>query len=145
MTIIRARERSPRQHTKHALRLSLIVAVLAFVFPATVLADLNQTTTLSTSNPTNLNLDTGTTSSSGGDIQFSSSGITPQGNATAVNAFLFATTSKLTSVTELEVSLYPGYAKTEIPSSILQANDMFYVRTNGNNYSVLLVTATVMV
>jgi len=127
---------------KHALRLRLIVPVFAFSFPATVLADLNQTTTLSTSSPTNLNLDTGATASSGGDIQFSSSGITPQGNATAVNAFILATVAKLNSLTELEMSFFPGYAKTEIPSSILQVNDMFYVRTNGSNYSALLVTAT---
>ena len=66
-----------------------MTVVLAFtfpaIFPATILADLSQTTTLSISSPTNLNLDTGATTNSGGDIQFSSSGMTPQGTATAVN------------------------------------------------------------
>ncbi len=56
---------------KHALRLRRIVSLLAFIFPAIALADLSQTATLSISSPTNLNLDTGATSNSGGDIQFS--------------------------------------------------------------------------
>ena len=45
---------------------------LALIFPAAAFADLSQTTTLSNSSPTDLNLDTGATAGSGGDLQFSS-------------------------------------------------------------------------
>ena len=67
--------------------------------------------------------------------------MTPQGTATAVNAMIFATATKLNDLTSLEVSLYPGYSNTELLFSILQVNDLFYVRTNGNHYAALLVTA----
>jgi hypothetical protein len=40
-------------------------------------------------------IDTGAVASSGGDIQYSASGLTPQGNATAVNAMILATATKL--------------------------------------------------
>ncbi len=120
----------------------LIISLIVIICPAIALADLTQTTTLSISNSTNLNLDTGATASSGGDIQYSASGITPQGNATAVNAMIFATTAKLNSLIELEVSLYPGYSKAEIPSTLVKVNDLIYVKTNGGHYAALLVTAT---
>jgi uncharacterized protein (TIGR03437 family) len=119
----------------------LIISLIAILCPAIALAELDQTTTLSTSSSSNLDLDTGATSSSGGDIQFSASGITPQGNATAVNAMIFATAAKLNSLIELEVSLYPGFSQAELPSSTLKVGDLFYVKTNGSNYAALLVTA----
>ena len=73
------------KRTRRALRARLVIPFLILAFPAALFADLNQTTVLSTSGQTNLNLETGAVSSSGGDIQFSSAGITPQGTATAVN------------------------------------------------------------
>ena len=51
------------------------IAVLAF--PIAALADLNQTTTLQAN--TTLNLETGATATSGGDILWNGSTITPQG------------------------------------------------------------------
>ncbi|MGB6943170.1 MAG: hypothetical protein WBE37_12285 [Bryobacteraceae bacterium] len=133
---------------KHALRLRRIVSLLAFIFPAIALADLSQTATLSISSPTNLSLDTGATSNSGGDIQFSSSGITPQGHATAVNAGLKSATD-LSSVSMLVVELWPGYSTATISSATLATvntplawTDSFYVHTNGGHYAKVLVTAS---
>ncbi|MGP0070753.1 MAG: hypothetical protein ACLPWF_02305 [Bryobacteraceae bacterium] len=133
---------------KHALRLRLIVPVLAFIFPAAALADLSQTTTLSISSPTNLNLDTGATSNSGGDVQFSSSGMTPQGSAKAVNVGLKSATD-LSSVSLLVVEFWPGYSTVTISSATLEAvnvplawTDSFYVHTNGGHYAKVLVTAS---
>ncbi len=133
---------------KHTLRLRLIVPVLAFIIPAIALADLSQTATLSISSPTNLNLDTGAASNSGGDIQFGSSGITPQGHATAVNVGLKSATD-LSSISMLVVELWPGYSTATISSATLAAvnaplawTDSFYVHTNGGHYAKVLVTAS---
>lgn len=133
---------------KHALQLRLIVPVLAFIFPAIALAGLTQTATLSISSPTNLNLDTGATSNSGGDIQFSSSGITPQGHAMAVNAGLKSATN-LASISMLVVELWPGYSAATISTATLETvnaplewTDSFYVHTNGGHYAKVLVTAS---
>ena len=58
-----------------------IIAVLVFAFPLAALADMTGTTTLHAN--TALNLDTGATVSSGGDILWSGSSLIPQGKATA--------------------------------------------------------------
>ena len=131
---------------KHALRLRLIIPVLAFIFPAIALADLSQTTMLSISSPTNLNLDTGATSNSGGDIQFSSSGMTPQGAATAANRG-FEEASGFASLSQPVVALWPGYSTATIPTATLETvegplTDAFYVHTNGGHYAKVLVTAS---
>jgi hypothetical protein len=97
----------------------LTLSVLTLVLPSAILADLNQTATLSTPDQTNLNLETGTVSGSGGDILFTSSGgITPQGVATAVNA-LPTTLAGFTGVSSLVVQLYPGYSSATIPAATL--------------------------
>jgi uncharacterized protein (TIGR03437 family) len=131
---------------KHALRLRPIIPVLAFIFPAIALADLSQTITLSNSSPTNLNLGTGATSNSGGDIQFSSSGMTPQGAATAANRG-FEDASGFASLSQPVVALWPGYSTATIPTATLESVegplvDAFYVHTNGGHYAKVLVTAS---
>ena len=126
---------------QRALRLSVTACIAAFLFPAIVLADLTQTSTLSLSGQTNINFDTGALGNSGGDLQFSSTGLTPQGSATSVNGSVFGVAAQVNTVTQLVLSLYPGYSKAELPSSILNVNDMFYVHTNGGHYAAALVTA----
>jgi uncharacterized protein (TIGR03437 family) len=128
-----------------SFQLYLTIPVLAFLFPATILADLSQTVTLSTSSQSNLSLDTGAVTSSGGDIQFSASGITPQGSATAVNA-LPRDASGFADLSLLLVELFPGYSSATIPAATLEATsgsamDVFYVHTNGKHYAKVLVTA----
>ncbi|HTA69741.1 MAG TPA: hypothetical protein VK776_15740 [Bryobacteraceae bacterium] len=131
-----------------ALGQRLTIPVLAVVFPAAIFADLNQTTTLSASNTTNLNFDTGAVSSSGGDIQFSSSGITPQGSAKAANVGLKSATDFATASQSI-VQFWPGYSAATIPTATLDAvnvplawSDSFYVHTNGGHYAKVLVTAS---
>jgi len=122
------------------------VCAIALVFPMAALADLNQTVTLSTSGTSNLNLDTGATASSGGDIQFSSTGITPQGNAKAINIGL-ATPASFAVVSQTVAEFYPGYSSATITIGTLETtlgtlSDEFLVHTNGGHYAKLLVTGS---
>ena len=55
------------------------LAVIAMAFPVVALAD----TTLTLSSPSTLNLDTGATVTSGGDLLWDGTNLTPQGTATA--------------------------------------------------------------
>lgn len=113
------------------------VAILALSFPIAALADLKGTPTLSAN--TALNLDTGATAASGGDILWSGSSMTPQGNAGAFNlgalgaaGFGFLTQSTLSAF---------FYSKNPIPATTLTVNDVFAVKTNGGNFAAVLVTA----
>src|SRR5579864_3559849 len=60
---------------------ALTRVLLALGFPVAALADLNQTTTLQTNQT--LNLDTGATGSSGGDLLWNGTTLAPQGAAKA--------------------------------------------------------------
>ena len=131
---------------KTSFELRLAIPVLAFLFPSTILADLSQTVTLSTSSQSNLNLETGAVTSSGGDIQFSASGITPQGSATAVNA-VPRDASGFADLSLLLVEVFPGYSSATIPAATLNATsgplkDVFFVHTNGKHYAKVLATAS---
>jgi len=95
---------------------------------------------------TNLNMDAGTTGSSGGDIVFSASGIAPVGSAqlddlTTAFGPSFSTLVSggfLVSVLTSEAT----YSTTPIPSSSLVTKEVIAVKTNGGNYAALLVTAS---
>ncbi len=119
-------------HIKKAL------AVLAFALPVTAWANLNGTPTLPAN--TALSLDTGTTSSSGGDILWSGASMTPQGKATATN-FGALGAAGFGILTQSTLSVFPGYSSAAIPASTLVVNDVFAVKTNGGNYAAVLVTA----
>jgi len=117
-------------------RSGLAIAVLALGLPITALADLSQVTPLAAN--TALNLDTGATASSGGDILWDGSTITPQGNATAVNVGVGA----FNALSGQQVLVFlPGYSKSPIPARDLVVNDAFAVHTNGNHWAKVLVTA----
>lgn len=120
---------------KKCLCWEIAIAGLAFAFPVAALADLNQTITLQAN--TTLNLETGATASSGGDILWNGSTMTPQGNATAVLIgdipFNLATLSTLTFL--------PGYSKSPILARDLKVNNVFAVHTNANRYAKVLVQA----
>src|SRR5579871_5572463 len=123
-------------------RARLILPFLTIAFPAALLADLNQTTTLSTSGQSNLNLDTGALGSSGGDIQFSSAGMTPQGAATAVNIYTSWPLAQFNTISSLVVELLPGYSASTIPTATLKVGDVFGVHTNGGHWAKVIVTVT---
>jgi uncharacterized protein (TIGR03437 family) len=125
---------------KHAFRLRLIIPVLAFVFPATVFADLNQTNVLTAG--TTINLDTGVVGTSGGDIQWTPSGITPQGRATALHIYSNWPLAQFGTISIILVSALPGYSNATIPASKLTVGDVFGVHTNGAHWAKVIVTAT---
>ncbi len=106
-------------------------ALLIFAFPIAALADLSQTTSVPMNST--LNLEIGVVSAAGAagtpDILWNASGITPLGNATAVNVGVGAY-----DVLSLAVlNFTPGFSKNSIPARELVVNDAFAVRTNGNH------------
>lgn len=115
------------------------LAALALLLPAAALANITGTPTLTSG--TALNLDTGATSSSGGDILWSGSSIAPQGKATAYNIGPLgaAAFSALTQSTLSSFSV--AFTTAPIPASTLTTGDVFAVKTNGGNYAAVLVTS----
>lgn len=127
------------------MRIQLNRAMLGFMvvmaLPVAALADLTGTPTL-TANMT-LNLDTGATSTSGGDIIWSGSAMTPQANATAYNPPVALGASGFAALNQSTVMAFSSFfSKSAIPASGLAVGDVFAVHTNGGNYAALLVTAT---
>lgn len=125
----------------------IALAMVACAFPIAALADLSGTTTLPSGST--LNLETGAIATSGGDILFNSSGITPQGSAKAVNFPNPENPAGFAIITLIEVSIWPGYASATIPTSTLETTflgppygDVFLVHTNGGHYAKVLVTAS---
>jgi uncharacterized protein (TIGR03437 family) len=120
------------------------LAVLVFTFPIAALADVTGTPTLSAN--TTLSLDTGATVTSGGDISWSGTSITPQGSAVGVDATplagLSGATGYSTVTSSLINSLAAQFGGLLSASPITPAvNDLLIVKTNGGNYAKILVTA----
>ena len=118
------------------------VAVLAFAFPIAALADISNTVTLAAN--TALNLDTGATASSGGDILWTGSSITFQGAAKGGSLALLGLSgaSGFSSVTLVILQELASFATaTPIPASALPVGTIIGIGTNGGNSSKLLVTA----
>ncbi|MGB7761918.1 MAG: hypothetical protein WBL61_18940 [Bryobacteraceae bacterium] len=117
----------------HRLFHTLAIAALAIALPLAALAQ------------NNLNLDTGTTGNSGGDIVFNPGvSIAPVGNATLadVTAEFGSSFSTLVSSGYLETILASvPCSPTPIPKSSLVTNEVIAVDTNGGNYAALQVTA----
>jgi uncharacterized protein (TIGR03437 family) len=112
--------------------------MLALALPIATLADLSQTTDLPSN--TSLNLDTGATAGSGGDILWSGSSITPQGKAKAVN--LGSAGVNFASLPESSLmALSAGASSAPIPNGMLVRGDVFVVFTNGGNTAKVMVTA----
>ena len=118
--------------------IAIAVFALALALPIAALADVTGTPTLAAG--TALSLDTGASSSSGGDILWSGTSMTPQSSAGAYNLgnLGLATYSTLPQSTFASLP----YSKSAIPASSLAVGDVFAVKTNGGNYAKLIVTAT---
>ncbi len=112
----------------------------ALFFPAILLADLNQTNLLTAGNT--INLETGVVGTSGGDIQWTASGITPQGTATAIHLYSNWPLAQFGTISVLVVSGLPGYSNATIPPSKLNVGDVIGVHTNGGHWAKIIVTAT---
>ena len=123
-------------HTLSARILSLYV--LAFIFPVAALADLNQTTTLQAN--TRLNLDTGATPTSGGDLLWNGLTITPQGSAKAYNLGDFSLIFD-----DAPKAYYDSFkivaTSATIAGNLLVPGDVFAVFTNGGHTAGVMVTA----
>lgn len=113
-------------------------AALALALPIALLADTSGTKTLTAATGA-LNLDTGATATSGGDILWNGSTLTPQGTAKAFNV------GAIGSISGLNKSVLDGFKSSAtpaaIPSSTLVVGDVFAVFTNGGNSAAVLVTA----
>jgi uncharacterized protein (TIGR03437 family) len=124
--------------SKHGV---VALALLVCAFPIVALADLSGTATLQSNAA--LNLDTGATSASGGDLLWNGSTLAPQGNATAYNFGNAAANGQtlyngLTQASVLNSVTTLG-SKAAINSSALGAGDVLVVHTNGGNYAKILV------
>lgn len=114
------------------------VFFLALVFPLAALADLNQTTTLQANS--RLNLDTGATPASGGDLLWNGLTITPQGSAKAYNlgdfSLIFDNAPK---------AYYDSFkvvaTSATIAGNLLVPGDVFAAFTNGGHTAGVMVTA----
>lgn len=118
------------------------VAVLAFAFPIAALADISGTATLAAN--TALNLDTGATASSGGDILWTGTGITFQGTAKggSLAALGLSGASGFSTVTQAILQELASFSSTApIAASALPVGTILGVGTNGGNSSKVLVTA----
>jgi uncharacterized protein (TIGR03437 family) len=116
------------------------LAVLALAFPAAALADVTGTPTLSANST--LNLDTGVAGTSGGDISWDGSKITPQAAATAIDFTTFSSeggSSFYNTLTSTLVSAFAG----ELSSGPITpaAKDVILFKTNGGNFGKILVTS----
>lgn len=121
------------------MRISLkttTIMFLAMACPFSALGNLSGSATLSIN--TALSLDTGTTSSSGGDVLWTTS-MAPQGKATAVN-FGGGGAAAFNILTQSILSIFPGYSATPISGSLMTVGDIFFVKTNGGNYAAVLVS-----
>src|SRR5437588_7888928 len=107
------------------LRLCLAIAILAVASPMAVRADLNQTNVLTSGNT--INLDTGAVGTSGGDIQWTASGITPQGNATALHIYSGWPLQFFDTISIILVSGLKGYSNATIPPAQLKVGDVIGV------------------
>jgi uncharacterized protein (TIGR03437 family) len=121
---------------------STYAVVLALALPVAALADATGTSTISSSS--DFSFDNGTSSSSGGDIKFTGTSITPVGSA----GFFDAGTGGTATYNELTSSLIATYGSVPslfttapITGSSLVVNEVFVVKTNGGNFAKVLITA----
>jgi uncharacterized protein (TIGR03437 family) len=114
------------------------VTFVAVVFPLAAFADISGTITVASSSQ--VNMDTGTTVSSGGDFLWSGTTLTPQGSA---KGFSNAALSGMTGYNTLTQALLGQFASlgSSAPITGVAVNTVVGYSTNGGNLGKLLVTA----
>lgn len=124
---------------KQPLSIKLLRTALGLALAIAAKADISQTTTLASGNT--LNLDTGATGSSGGDLLWNGSTITPQGKARAYNfGNLGATVFNNETQAQLK-SLSILATNAPIAAGVLVSGDVIAVVTNGGNVAKVLVSS----
>ena len=122
-------------HPTHYPRLALLIS---FALATAARADINQTITLTAGSA--LNLDTGAVVSSGGDIRWDGTTISPQGAATAAN--ISPTLGKLPAAGKSYFDAYKNIATSKPLLAIrMVVGDVFAVFTNGGHTAGVLITA----
>ena len=118
-------------------------ASLLLIFSFLASADISGTKTLTAT--TALNLDTGNTSTSGGDLLWNGSTLVPRGAAGIYNFLVSGSTgtSLFGSLTQSNLSVLSNsvYTSTGLGGASLVVGVVFGVHTNGGNYAKVLVTA----
>ena len=113
------------------------IALMTIAFPFGAMANISGTPTLTAG--MSLNLDTGATSSSGGDLLWSGTTLTPQSKASAYDAGAILSASQFSSLTSTILSsLSALFNSSPIKPAV---NDVIGAKTNGGNYAAILVTA----
>lgn len=127
-----SQEKPVQEENMRRLLNTKAIVILVLAFPIAAWADVSGTPTLAANTP--LNLDTGATTASGGDLVFNGSTVTPQGNATAV---LLPVPGGFATYTQSNLEAVTGYLKSAINVGV---GTLFAVKTNGGNYAKVLVT-----
>ena len=119
------------------------IVILALILPVAAVANVTGTQTLTTGGMTTLDLNTGVAGTSGGDILWTGTGISMQGNAMELNLTAFGgyTASSLSELTQFVLTQFGGYSSSPLPLSALAVNNIFAVQTNGGHYAAVAVTA----
>jgi uncharacterized protein (TIGR03437 family) len=115
----------------------LALAALAIALPTAAWADQSGNATLTAN--AYLNLDTGATSSAGGDILWTGAALAPQGRAGLYN--LGKHSSRIFKSISTRAAAAAPYSTTPILAGALGAGDVFGVRTNSGHYAKVIVTA----
>src|ERR1017187_1808257 len=118
--------------------IAITVIALAWALPMAALADVTGTPTLAAN--TAWNLETGATASSGGDILWNGSSMTPQGTAKAFNIGGGGAASFSQYTQTLLSQLDSLFSNAAIPGALLAKDDIFAMKTKAGNYAKLLVT-----
>ena len=108
------------------------IAAMALALPLAALAQ------------TNLNLDTGTSGASGGDINYNGTSVTPVGAAQLADlSTAFSSEFNVLASSGFLVTLLQqqDYSTAPIGSSSLVVGEVFAVHTNGGSYAAAMVTA----
>jgi uncharacterized protein (TIGR03437 family) len=119
---------------------SSAIAVLALAFPIAALADFSNTQTISSGGY--VNLTNGATASSGADLLFSGTSITPQGSAAIYNLGALGQEASVEygSLTSGSLSFFK-YTTTPISGTSLVAGEIFLVQGNLGYYTKVWITA----
>ena len=117
---------------------TLPALILALILPCAARADLSENTILQAN--TGLDLDNGAVISSGGDILWNGSTITPQGSARVRNLGNIGPTNFNGLTESYWVSVAPGANSTPIAANLLVGGDAFVVITSAGNIAKVLVS-----
>ncbi len=122
------------------MKLVVGAAILALMLPVLSSADVSGTVTLSPS--MSLNLDAGSTGTSGGDLLWNGSTLSPQGSATAGALPGLTGAAAYGGLTAGQLAIFaPLLSSAAISSSSAAVGAIIVVHTNGGNYAKLLVVS----